>query len=183
MGIRPGSNGFTLLELLVVMALCAILSTLATSAFSGMLKVINLCAATNAYFSSIHLARSEAIKRNARVTLCKSAQGDACDVIGGWEQGWIVFHDANENAMLDPGEEVVTRQGALPTAIRFTGNGPVANYVSYTATGNTKFSSGAFQAGTIFVCTESTTPANARQIVISSTGKVRTTKTVVSHCP
>lgn len=180
---RSGSGGVTLIELLVVLALAAVFQTLAAPAMSGMANSMRTSAAANTFFSSIHLARSEAIKRKARVVLCKSATGDACASTGGWEQGWLVFHDANNNASLDAGEVLLLREQALPDPVRLAGNGPVASYVSYTATGTTSYTSGAFQAGTFTVCPESVGVTGARQIVISSAGRPRTVKTTVAQCP
>lgn len=177
------SGGVTLIELLLVLVIVATLQTLAAPAMSGFADSLRLSAGINSLLSSIHLARSEAIKRNGRVVLCKSAAGDACASTGGWEQGWIVFHDANNNASLDVGEVILSREQALPQPIRLTGNGPVTSYVSYTPMGTTRYTSGAFQAGTLTVCPESATRVEARQIVISSAGRPRTVKSRVAHCP
>jgi type IV fimbrial biogenesis protein FimT len=180
---RYGCAGFTLVELMIVMAVVAILLSLAAPAFSGMVSSVRLSSASNSLFSSLLLARSEAIKRNSRAVLCKSANGDTCVSTGGWEQGWIVFHDANNNAALDIGETVLSREPALPGLIRLTGNNPLISYVSYTPMGTTSYTSGAFQAGTLTVCQQSALPVEARQIVISSSGRPRTVKTVVAQCP
>ena len=93
-------SGFTLIELLVVVALVAILQLLAVPALVSMATSMNLTTAVNSLFSSLILARSEAIKRNSRAVVCKSGNGNTCITTGGWEQGWIVFHDVNNNASL-----------------------------------------------------------------------------------
>ena len=183
MGKRSGCAGFTLIELLVVVALVVILQSLAAPAFSAMVNSMRMTTAVNSLFSSLLLARSEAIKRNSRAVVCKSASGNACITTGGWEQGWIVFHDANNNASLDAGEDVVSREQALPHPIRLTGRGPMASYVSYTPMGTTKYTSGAFQADTLTVCAQSSTSVAAREIKISISGRPRTVKTTVAHCP
>ncbi|MGH8832441.1 MAG: GspH/FimT family pseudopilin [Polaromonas sp.] len=183
MGTQSRCAGFTLIELLVVVALVAILQSLAVPALAGMVNSMRLTTAVNSLFSSLLLARSEAIKRNSRAVVCKSASGDACITTGDWAQGWIVFHDANNNASLDAGEAVLSRQQAFPQAIRFTGNGPVASYVSFTPMGWTRYTSGGFQAGTLTLCPKSASRVDARQIVISSTGRPRTVRTMVDNCP
>lgn len=180
---RSGSGGVTLIELLVLLVLVAVFQTLAAPALSGLANSMRLSAGVNRFFSSVHLARSEAIKRNARVVLCKSATGNACASTGGWEQGWIVFHDANNNAALDAGEVLLLREQALPHPIRLAGNSHVAGYVSYTPMGTTRLTSGAFQAGTLTLCPQSATRVEARQIVISSSGRPRTIRAMVDQCP
>lgn len=183
MGTQPGCAGFTLIELMVVVALVAVLQTLAAPALSGMVNSMRLTTAVNSLFSSLLLARSEAIKRNSRVVVCKSVTGVACNTTGGWEQGWIVFHDANNNAVVDAGEAILSREQALPEPFRFIGNTPLINYVSFTSMGMTKNTSGALQFGRLTVCQESAARVEARQIVISSAGRPRTVKTTVEHCP
>ena len=175
--------GFTLIELLLVVALVAILQSLAAPSLAGMANSMRLSTATNSLFSSLLLARSEAIKRNSRAVVCKSATGNACITTGGWEQGWIVFHDANNNAARDADETILSREAALSQPFKFKGNDPVSSYVSFNPMGRTLYTSGAFQAGRLTVCPESATRVDARQIVISSAGRPRTVKTTVAQCP
>ena len=183
MTTRSLGAGFTLIEMLVVLALVSILMSLAAPSLAAMVNSMRLTVAVNSLFSSLMLARSEAVKRNARVVVCKSVGGEACVTTGGWEQGWIVFHDANNNGLRDAGEVLLLQQQALPAGVRLSGNSPLANYVSYTATGTTSYVSGAFQAGTLTACKESSTQGDARQIVISSAGRPRTVKTSAERCP
>lgn len=178
-----GSGGFTLIELMIVVVLVATLLTLAVPALSGMVSSMKITTATNSLFSSLLFARAEAIKRNSRAVVCKSSTGDACTTSGGWEQGWIVFHDVNNNAALDAGEVVLLREQAVSHPIRLTGNGPLVSYVSYTPIGTTSFTSGAFQAGTLTVCTQSSTSVAAREIKISISGRPRTVRTTIAQCP
>ena len=180
---KPGRmRGFTLVELLAVMAIAAILLGVGFPSMKSFVKSIQLSTASNDLLAGILMARSEAIKRNARVAICKSTDGVRCASGGGWEQGWIVFHDANNNATRENGETVVQRQQALPADMRVTGNVTVARYVSYTSNGTTKFASGGFQAGTITVCNQSSEAGAARQIILNATGRPRVQKTTVGYC-
>ena len=175
-------RGFTLVEMLMALTVGGVLMSLTVPAMTGMLNTQKSTSAVNALFTSLNLARSEAIKRNARAVLCKTADGVSCTTHGGWEQGWIVFHDANNNAALDPGEQVLLQQGAVSAGIRLTGNLPVANYVSYSASGTAKLTSGAFQAGTFTLCPATASSADVRQIVLSGTGRARTQKGLATNC-
>src|SRR5512143_2198746 len=176
-------TGATLLELAVVLAVAAILMVLAIPGLGSLQHASRLAAASNMLVSSLHLTRSEAIKRRARTVMCPSATGTACADGGGWHQGWLVFHDANNNAALDETETLILSQPALPKGVRLTGNEPLSRYVSYAPSGRAQLVSGAFQAGTLTVCVESPAPGNARKIVISSTGRPRVAKATLSSCP
>lgn len=180
--LRSHMNGFTLVEVLVVLALMAILHTIASPAMSAIVNSARLGTAAQSFHVSLQLSRSEAIKRNGRVVVCKSDNGKRCSKTGGWEQGWLVFHDINNNADVDAGEIVLQWEQALSGSARLTGNAMVASYISYTPQGQTSLVSGAFQAGTVTACQASNIPAQARQIVISSTGRVRTQKVLLSAC-
>lgn len=175
--------GATLLELIVVLAVSAILVTIAVPGFSGLVHATRLTSATNALVASLHVARSEAIKRSQRVVLCPSPAGDACAGIDGWHQGWMVFHDANNNAQRDTGESVVLTHPPLPTGMRVTSKGSTASYISYTPRGDTQQVGGAWQAGTLTLCHESAPADSARQVVIYRTGRPRTAKTSLAACP
>jgi len=101
---------------------------------------------------------------------------------GGWEQGWIVFHDVNNVGTHQPGDAVVWRTQALSGDLRVLGNLTVAKYISYAPTGEAKLVGGGFQAGTVTLCNVSSKSENAREIVISSSGRARVQKTHVASC-
>lgn len=179
---RSAAAGLTLIELLVTIAIAAILAGLAAPSFRDMIVGNRLKSHASALLSSLLLARGEAIKRNGRVVLCKSADGAACTLNGGWEQGWIVFADSNNNAALDAGETVIQRQAALGEGLRLTGNGNIANYVSYAAMGEVRTTAGAIQPGTFTLCQLSASGGKARDIAISATGRPTIKQVTVTEC-
>lgn len=179
---QQAARGFSLLELLVTAAIASLLMAVTLPAMTGMLDTQRRISAINSFVSSLHLARGEAIKRNGRAVLCKSANGEQCTRAGRWEQGWILFHDSNNNASWDPGELLLQRQGPLGKRVRLSGNSPVAHYVSYSATGSAKLVSGAFQAGTFTLCPEDGAAGDVRKIILSGTGRPRTAKGVAADC-
>lgn len=175
-------GGFSLVELMVCLTIAAGLTVIGVPILSGGLRSLKLKTVTQDFFSSLVLARSEAIKRNSRVVVCKSADGTSCVRSGGWEQGWLVFHDANNNTQVDTNEVVAMRYPAIDNGIKLFGNSNVANYVSYTPLGSTELASGAFQAGTFTICAVSPGPTEVRTVVINATGRPRTAKTLRPEC-
>jgi type IV fimbrial biogenesis protein FimT len=176
------ASGTSLVEVLVALAIAATLTSLGAAGWNRLAVSLRLTSYSNHFLTTLHLARSEAIKRNARVAICKSPDGEHCMPAGGWEQGWIVFHDANNNGARDAGETLVLAVGALPDGYRLAGNQSVSRYVSFTGLGASELLSGAFQAGTLTLCRASADAADARVIVISSVGNPRVQKAKVPSC-
>jgi type IV fimbrial biogenesis protein FimT len=180
--VRTPSLGFTLIELLVVVAILALLAGLVAPNFAGVADRATVASFTNAFVAHMHLARSEAIKRNGRVVMCKSPDGLACAADGRWDQGWVVFHDADGNGQLDAGEQVLQKMKRLPSVFHFSGNLHVSRYVSFSPMGGTRLSSGGFQAGTLTLCKPSAFGNTARQIVINSAGRARLQDKAPAEC-
>lgn len=100
--------GFTLIELIVTMALAVIVLTIGVPSFQDMLRTNRAATQTNEFTSAITLARSEAAKRNRNVVLCPSTDQASCTGGTDWAAGWIAFVDLNDNDTLD-GTDVLLR--------------------------------------------------------------------------
>lgn len=179
---RVQARGMTLPELMVVVALVAVLSMLAAPALSAALEASRLRAVAQGLLYGLHYGRSEAIKRGGRVVLCKSGDGNNCANLGGWEQGWLVFHDVNNNALRDSNEPVLLHEQGPGPAYRISGNLKIQSYVSYTPLGNISMTNGAIQAGTLTICRAGAGASEGRQIVISNSGRARIQKAQLPSC-
>jgi type IV fimbrial biogenesis protein FimT len=179
---RQLAQGFSLVEMLAVMAIGSLLITMAVQSLQPLIQSAQLTAASNTFVSTLHLARSEAIKRNARVVLCKTADGIACTGEGSWEQGWIVFHDANNNGLRESTETIVHRQQPLSARLVLRGNANLAAYVSFAASGATKLVGGGFQAGTLTLCHQMLERREARQIILNAAGRPRVRNSTLESC-
>ena len=82
-------NGFTLIELMVVVGLVAIIAALATPSWNQMIVSNRIRAAVNDWTLSTYFARNEAVRQNVPVTMCPSSDGVTCTA-SDYETGWIV---------------------------------------------------------------------------------------------
>lgn len=167
--MAKSQTGLSLVEVVVTLAIVAFALTLALPSYQSVARANRLSAGSNALSGSMHLARSEAVLRGERVTMCVSDDGDRCSATGGWHRGWIVFHDPDANAQRGANEALLHVQPALE-ALSITGNQPVERYVSYSSLGWPRLTTGALQMGTLTVCVER---QQGRKIVLSRTGRVR----------
>jgi len=158
-------QGFTLIELMVTIAVLGILLAIAVPSFMDAVLGSKLSSAANSLVANAYLARGEAIKRNGVVQLCA---GSSCPGSGGWEQGWIVR--AADGT-------VIQRQSALSPGLKMTESGGI-NSIDFQPTGV-----GVTQA-TLTVCRATPSVGSQERVIsISATGRASVTKTTTGSCP
>jgi type IV fimbrial biogenesis protein FimT len=133
-GMKIRQSGFTLIEVLIVVAIAAILLSLAAPTFREMLVKRSVQAAAETLASDMRFARSEALKRSTRTVICRSTDGSSCaTALGSWSDGWLVFVDSNVTAAgtAIPGEDLVRVQQALPNIASMMSINPAGTLLSY----------------------------------------------------
>lgn len=157
-------RGFTLIELMTTITVMAVLLMVAVPAFDGVRLSTRLNSYANSLVAASQLARSEAIKRNATVTLCSSANGTTCTSDGKWEAGWIVLSNTT----------LIRAQPAAASGYLIRGS---ATPLSFDATGL-----GVNQA-TLTICRKDPTVGTQERVVkISPTGRNSITNTATGSC-
>ena len=182
------TSGLTLIELMVTVSILAILMAVAIPSFQSMIASSKLTTATNDFMATLGQARSEAIRRGSRVTVCKSADGSQCVTTGDWEQGWIIFNDSvrsGSSASVDTGETIIFAAPALTGGVVMKGN---LDYVSFAADGQPKNMSGAPYFGTIRICSTAASLTNdkrARDLILTRAGRsaIELKTGIAASCP
>ncbi len=160
-------SGASLYEALITLTIASVLVTGGVS-LQPVILDNSLKSHAGLLFADLQLARSEAIMRRNRVTMCKSPNGTNCSDDSEWREGWIVFADLNENNTLDEGESVIhVRQGWQgQPALRYGGPKESYDYTTYYPQGYAR------QNATFTFC-DHRGSAKARAIIIGPTGRPR----------
>ena len=160
--------GFTIIELMVVLAIVAAVLVLVPPGMAQLALTTNLKSYSHEMLSSLYLSRSEAIKRNVPVTLCVSTDGATCAGAGSWAQGWIIRA---------PDGTVIKRQQAIAGGFLMTGSGAGSNTIVFQPSG------AASTPSDITLCRQTPTVGNQERVVrVTATGRARVITTRVGTC-
>lgn len=191
-------RGFNLIELMVTIAVLGVLLGVGIPGVQGYIHNNRLISQINSLSTSLLHARSEAIKRNQRVVVCVSIDGEQCAAGGGgtlWSKGWIVFVDRNGDSDIDvgiPGTDdcadvsttdcIISVQTAFDGTNTLTPAASVVDIIGYVGSGAASCNTDA-TIETLETCPNSTTyftlcdfrgAAHAKALAISSTGRTST---------
>jgi len=163
---RP-AGGFTLIEIMVTVAVVAIVSLVVLSSLRPVLAENRIVLRVNMLTGLLQMARSEAVRRGVDVVICHSRDGRYCDRRDDWSENWLVFVDINRDRRRDANECIVAFQQA-------PGNGTRADYrafgsrhyLTYRPDGRTRTN------GTFTVC-HPEFPALSRAVIVTKSGRPR----------
>ena len=179
------------MEVLVVLAIVAILTTLAAPSFTSLIQSNAVSSNVNSFIADVRYARSEAVRRGSAVLMCRSdapeAAAPVCNTTAGtngWVSGWIIFEDRdgslNYNSTSDAGQ-LLRVQGPitnLDSIMETSGSG--STKLQFTATGRMKSLSSATSLQ--FGGNASMPNSRQRVVCINSSGRARIVGDGTSSC-
>lgn len=164
---RRSERAFSLHEALVTLAVVSTVTTFAVPSFQQFISSQRMTGAINSLITGLHLARSEAIKRGDDAVLCPSTDGRACINGGsGWQDGYLLYIDRNNNRDIDNDEPVIQIFGTTH-GLRVI-NTSSHDHVRYKSNGMASFTNATF-----IVC-DMHGRSVPKAVVISNSGRVRT---------
>lgn len=169
-------RGFTIVELMITILVLSLLAGIGVPAFQSTVMNNRMTSQINALVTSLNQARSEAIKQNRDVVVCRSTDSSSCAGSGSsWGQGWLVFVDENENGSIDGGGNNCDGSGDCKLSVQSTLSGNIqvdanVNQLIYNGRGTSNTN------GTFTFC-DSRGAEEAKAIIISNTGRPRISNT------
>jgi type IV fimbrial biogenesis protein FimT len=164
---RMSQHGTTLTELLLAVALMALLTAMALPSFSGLVQKDRLTQTSERLYRDLTHARAQAIQRGQPVALVAHPAG--------WDHGWTVFVDTNHNRQRETGESLLRDAPALPPGFALSTNAGIGGAIGYRGDGRSERPNGGLQMGTWLLCDGggTATPGHAVTLVVSATGRAR----------
>ena len=127
-------RGFSLIELMVTIAVLAILLAIGLPSFQGSMRSNLVATGANELIASISLARSEAIRSPGGAGICASADGSSCNGAS-WNDGWIVWNDLDGNGSPGGTDERVLRRVEAIAKLDIETDDPDATTITFDTRG------------------------------------------------
>ena len=174
-------GGFTLIELMIVIAILAILLAIAAPSMETYIQRNAIDGALSDFRNSVSFARSEAVTRGSPVTMCRSLDLATCDTTaatnGQFDDGWIIFVDETNPGVVDGAEQILRVRGPLSNRVDalFQDNPDAAgptnlNFLQFDRNGQLLST-----PGVVMLCDDTADTARARGLVVNVAGRVTRT--------
>ena len=163
----PRHRGFTLIELMMVLAIVAVLLMLAVPAFGKLIGSTHGNAARSQLETALNQARIAAVSRGSHVIACPSSGASRCDRSTQWQHGWLVFADPDRDGQRSDDEPVIAVTQAQPAGVAILSTAGRLK-VDYRPDGSAWGSN-----LTLTLCARATGTAGASTVVVNQIGRVR----------
>ena len=164
------SKGFTLLELIIIIAIIGIATAFAVPGLTEMIANNRVSSNASDFAGALQLAKAEAVARLNPVIVCKkNTASSACVTAGDWSQGWIVFSDDDGDGGVDVGDEAVLLvHEALHERISFVGDSAeVDSSITFRPSGTSNVT----DTGILIICDDGRFDSSSRGILVTITGR------------
>ncbi len=162
---KKHTQGFTILELIVTVAIAGILVAVGLPNMQNFIKNERRTAYTNSLLSDLMLARSKAVERNQPVIICSSSNEATC-TSSNYENGWIVAVDSDNDGTITGLDEIIKIQQAISGEISYNLSDPGLDIITFDNRGFTPNNQGTFS-----ICDDRGAD-HARSLSLSPTGRV-----------
>lgn len=166
------NRGFTLIDLMIALAVAAILLTAGIPALGGFIAAQRIAGTSNLLVTDLNFARMRAISGYHEVALCPSTDGRYCSGGNRWESGWIVFIKRGDEWNPDTAADIL-RVSEPRAAVQISSTRPHSRFLPDGRAAGFPF--------TLTTC-DPARPDRTRDVIVSNTGRVRGQKQPLASC-
>lgn len=168
---RSPECGFTLLELMVAVAVVGIVAAIGYPSMTAIIGNSRLGGAANEMVATLQLARLEAVRLNRTVTVCRSVDGVSCSAGAVWNS-WITIADVDRDGAVDD----ILRVSSVPVAVQLRTSTAIQNSrIAFRSDGLAHATGGSLLNAWVAVCVPTGGPVdNQRRISIGAGSRIST---------